>query len=160
MSVLGRQGALETSKKMSMFSSASFKIEAEGKIAVFSELGGISSEVEQIDYMEAGERGPMYGRFIGKAKPPIVVLKRALSMGPDTTWIWLWHTQARHGVAGAYKLTTLGLCPADRPGEPVKTYVLSNAFPAKVEIAGMKAGGTEVVIQTVTLYCDEILEPT
>jgi hypothetical protein len=46
----------------------------------------------------------------------------------------------------------------DDPGGAAKmTYMLVNAFPTKVDIAGMKAGGTEVVLQTVTLQCDEII---
>jgi hypothetical protein len=61
------------------------------------------------------------------------------------------------GDKGAYKPTTLELIPAGKT-TAVKTYMLSNAFPTKVEIAGMKAGGTEVVLQTVTLQCDEIIE--
>lgn len=155
---IGRQGTIQATDKMQLLSSATFKIEADGQFAVFSELGGISSEVEMSEYMEAGARGPMYGRFVGRAKPPIVSLKRALSTGVDTTWIWLWHGLARQGGAGAYKQTTLGLYLASNPDRAVKTYMLHNAFPSKVEIMGMKAGGTEVVLQTVTLQCDEIID--
>jgi phage tail-like protein len=155
----GRQAALDIAKRGETLTSAVFKIENESGQAMFSELGGISSEVESADYMEAGERGPMYGRFIGKAKPPTVTLKRAMSTGPDTTWIWEWHSMARTGSVQAYRTTTLGLYSAGSdPGSATKSYMLVNAFPTKVEIAGMKAGGTEVVLQTVTLQCDEIIE--
>lgn len=155
---MGRQGTLPPEARTSILSTATFKISCEGGgSAVFSELGGISSEVEQAEYMEAGEKGPVFGRFIGKAKPPTVTLKRSMSTGSDTTWIWAWHAMARTGVTKAYRDTQLALIPAGQ-SKPVKTYTLSNAIPTKVEIAGMKAGGTEVVIQTVTLMCDEIVE--
>lgn len=155
---MGRQGTLPPDARTSILSTATFKISCEGGgSAVFSELGGISSEVEQAEYMEAGEKGPVFGRFIGRAKPPTVTLKRSMSTGSDTTWIWAWHALARTGVPAAYRDTQLALIPAGQ-STPVKTYTLSNAIPTKVEIAGMKAGGTEVVIQTVTLMCDEIVE--
>jgi phage tail-like protein len=153
-----RQGILEAKARDDVLSTATFKISCSpGGEAVFSELGGIMSEIESAEYMEAGPKGPMFGRFVGKAKPPTVTLKRAMSTGKDTTWIWTWHAQARMGDSAAYKPTTLELIPAGKESA-VKTYVLSNAFPTKVEIAGMKAGGTEVVLQTVTLQCDEIIE--
>jgi phage tail-like protein len=155
---IGRQGAIDKGVRSSTLNSAYFKIECTGGgSAMFSELGGISSEVETVEYMEAGAKGPMFGRFIGKAKPPTVTLKRAMSTGPDTTWIWAWHALARTGSPEAYRNTTLAMFGAGNPSA-LKTYQLVNALPTKVEIAGAKAGATEVVIQTVTLQCDEINE--
>jgi phage tail-like protein len=161
MSILGtgRQAAIPETVRKETLTSAVFKIDNSAGVAMFSELGGISSEIESADYMEAGEQGPVYGRFIGKAKPPTVTLKRAMSTGKDTTWIWEWHAMARTGDVKAYRDTTLGLYGAGSdPGTATKSYMLIGAFPTKVEIAGMKAGGTEVVLQTVTLQCDEIIE--
>jgi phage tail-like protein len=161
MSVMGtgRQAALNSDVRGKTLTSAIFKIENTSGVAMFSELGGISSEVESAEYMEAGEKGPMFGRFIGRAKPPTVTLKRAMSTGTDTNWVWEWHAMARTGDTKAYRDTTLSLFGAGGDaGTPAKAYMLIGAFPTKVEIAGMKAGATEVVLQTVTLQCDEIIE--
>lgn len=155
---LGNQKVLGRDDKGQTLTSATFVVECEGKSAAFSELGGINSEVEQTEYMEAGPKGPTYGRFLGKAKPPTVTVKRSMTTGPDTSWIWAWHAQARTLNKLAYKDTTLKLFAAGQGETPVKTYYLSNAIPTKVEIAGMKAGGTEVVLQTLTLMCDAIEE--
>ncbi len=158
---IGRQLTLQNDQRDKTLTSAVFKIDAPPNgVAMFSELAGISSELEQVEYMEAGERGPVFGRFIGRAKPPTVSLKRAMGTGSDTHWIWEWHAMARTGLSTAYRMTTLSLYAAgqDTTGAPTKSYLLSNAFPTKVEIAGMKAGATEVVMQTVTLMCDEIIE--
>jgi hypothetical protein len=38
------------------------------------------------------------------------------------------------------------------------TYGLMGAWPSKLELSGVKAGGTEMVIQTVTLQCDELVD--
>jgi phage tail-like protein len=156
----GRQQILDNEVKGQTLTSAIFKISTSNGDAMFSELAGISSEVEQVEYMEAGLKGPVFGRFIGRAKPPTVALKRAMSTNKDTQWIWEWHAMARTGTTAAYRACTLSLYAAgqDPSGTATKAYMLSNAFPTKVEIAGMKAGGSEVVLQTVTLMCDEIIE--
>jgi phage tail-like protein len=155
---IGRQGVIPADQRATTLAAATFQIEANGKTAVFSELTGITSEVEQAEYMEASVKGPVFGRFLGKAKPPTVTLKRSMSTGADTTWIWGWHALARTGAQTAYQDTTLSLFGAGNPDKAIKVYQLTNAIPTKVEIGGMKAGGTEVVMQTLTLQCDEIAE--
>ncbi len=154
----GRQVALDPARREATLSSATFMIVNQFGTLLFSELGGISSELEQAEYMEVGPTGnPIFGRFLGKAKPPTVTLKRAMGEGNDSHWVWLWHAQARMGGGTAYVNTDLKLIPAGKP-DSTRTYTLHNAIPTKVELAGMKAGGTEVVIQTLTLQCDEISE--
>lgn len=155
--VTPRQTAMSPKEKELAVSSAVFEIENTWGVARFSELGGISSEIEQNEYMEVGPNGnPTLGRFLGKAKPPTVTLKRAMSNGPDSGWVWKWHAQARTLVIGAYLDTHLRLIAANQ-ADP-RVYTLYGAIPTKVELAGIKAGGTEVVIQTLTMQCDEIVE--
>jgi hypothetical protein len=43
-------------------------------------------------------------------------------------------------------------------GSDTHTYMLLEAFPTKVEIEGMKAGGANGIIQAVTLRCEEIVQ--
>lgn len=156
--VSGRQISLDDKQRGETLSSATFQITNGFGTALFSELGGISSELEQAEYMEAGPNGnPVFGRFLGKAKPPVVSLKRAMGGGPDTKWVWQWHAQARLASAAAYSTTELHLIPAGSSSAQ-RVYTLYHAIPTKVELAGMKAGGTEVVIQTLTMQCDEIVE--
>jgi phage tail-like protein len=156
---IGRQSALPADKRKETLSAATFKIENQGGSAVFSELAGISSEVELAEYMEVGDKGPMFGRFVGRAKPPTVSLKRAMTTGQDTTWVWAWHALARTGASEAYRDTTLSFFGAGSdPTKPLKMYSMINAVAQRVEIGGMKAGGTEVVIATLTIQCDEIVE--
>lgn len=156
---IGRQNTLDAGERKAALTSPTFMIEAGGQEALFSELAGISSEVEQVEYMESGAKGPMFGRFLGRAKPPTVTLKRSMNEGPSTKWIWTWHSLARTLSPEAYRMTTLKLFAAGSGSDaPVKSYMLVNAVPTKVEIAGMKAGATEVVLQTLTLMCDSIEE--
>jgi phage tail-like protein len=156
----GKQTGMGSDKKGAYLTSALFKVDWVDGSSTFSELAGINSEIEQAEYMEVGNKGAEYGRFFGKAKPPTITLKRAMSAGDDTTKIWAWHQLARAGLPSGYKSATFQLFAAGQDIEKdtaLLSYTLVNAFPTKLEIASMKAGGTEVVLQTVTLQCDEII---
>jgi phage tail-like protein len=157
----GRQLALTPDDKESMLTSAIFRIWTVEGSADFAELGGINSEIEQTEYMEAGPVGALFSRHAGRSKPPTVVLKRAMRSGPSTTWIWSWHQFARQSLPTMYRdchLTLFG--PGDDPaGSGRMTYLLMNAMPTRVEIGGVKAGGTEVLVQTVTLQCEDLIDP-
>lgn len=157
----GRQLALTPDLKASMLTSAFFRIWTVEGSADFAELGGISSEVEQTEYMEAGPVGALFSRHAGRSKPPTVVLKRAMRTGPSSTWIWTWHQSARHSLPTMYRDCSLSLFgPGDDPSGPGRmTYLLMNALPTKVELGGVKAGGTEVIVQTVTLQCEDLIDP-
>ena len=39
------------------------------------------------------------------------------------------------------------------------TYGLINAWPSKLEVSGAKAGGTELIYQTLTLQCEDLIDP-
>ena len=156
----GRQSAMDSTKKSGLLTSAVFKISNPSITTTFSELAGINSEVEQAEYMEVGAKGSEFGRFFGKSKPPTITLKRAMSAGEESMKVWSWHAQARAGLATAYMDTTFELFAAGKDPSSDSadlSYTLVNAFPTKVEVAGMKAGATEVILQTVTLQCDEII---
>jgi hypothetical protein len=157
----GRQLPATRQDKDELLASAFFRIWTVEGSAYFAELTGITSEVEHTEYMEAGPVGALFSRHPGRSKPPTVTLKRALRIGFSTTWLWTWHGFARQSLPMMFRdcqLTLFG--PGDDPaGAGRATYLLMNAFPAKVEIAGVKSGATEVVFQTVTLQCDDLIDP-
>lgn len=123
------------------------------EIASFSDLSGINSEVEAVEYISADSQGKvLHTKQFGKTKPPKVTLKRGLD---GSTQIWAWHQKVLAGAPDAAQTCSLQLLGAD--DQPRVTYVLENAWPAKVDIAGMKAGASEVVMETVELVCDAVL---
>jgi phage tail-like protein len=157
----GRQLALTPDLKETILSSAVFRIWTVEGSADFAELAGITSEVEQTEYMEAGPIGALFSRHAGRSKPPTVSLRRALRTGPSTTWLWTWHQFARQSLPTMHRDASLTLFgPGDSlSGSGRMTYLMMNAIPTKIEIAGMKAGASEVVVQTVTLQCDDLIDP-
>lgn len=160
MATVGRQLAMPPDTKGSLLTSAFFRLWCvEGSIE-FSDLQGIVSEVEHHDYSETGVLGSAYSRNIGRRRPPIITLKRAMRFGPSTTWVWTWHQLVARGMPGSKRDCVLMFYgPNDPPDLPAPTnYMLMNAFPAKVEIAGAKAGATEVIYQTLTVVCDDMID--
>src|SRR3954454_14940307 len=94
----GRQTSLSPGQKASFLYSAVFRLWTVQGSADFSELAGISSEVEQTEYMEAGPIGALFSRHAGRSKPPTVTLRRAMRTGSSTTWLWTWHQFARQSL--------------------------------------------------------------
>ncbi len=141
-----------------VMSASTFVIQVDGiQVATFSELSGINTEVESIEYISTGREGIVHTKQYGKTKPPTVTLKRGL----DTdAYMWAWHQAVLQGEPAARKTCSLMLFAASRSpssDSPIITYILENAWPSKLDIGGMKAGATEVVTETVVLHCDHIL---
>ncbi|UOZ05643.1 phage tail protein [Amycolatopsis sp. WQ 127309] len=118
---------------------------------MFSELAGISSEVEPAEYMSAGRNGVLLSKQFGKTKPATVTLKRGVDQ--DAT-LWVWHQKAIAADPQARQSCSLIL--QDAAGQTKATYRLLNAWPSKLDVQGLKAGATEIVMATCTLVCDEI----
>jgi phage tail-like protein len=57
-------------------------------------------------------------------------------------------------IAAARKSCSLTMHSAE--GKPVAKYWLEHAWPAKIEISGLKAGASEVLFETVTLVSEHI----
>ena len=122
------------------------------EIATFTELQGLTSEVEVAEYSATSDKEVVLKRLPGKAKPPSVTLK---GWYDDTPTLWAWHVAARsQGLTVARQSCALVMFGAD--GKPVARYHLEGAWPSKIEIAGLKAGATERLQQTVTLVAEAI----
>jgi phage tail-like protein len=117
------------------------------EIASFSELVGITSEAEADGFAEK-----VLKKLPGKRTPPTVTLRRGLNTDLQLS---AWHESVVAGqLATARKNAVLVMY--DTTGEPVARYHLQSAWPAKLEIGGVKAGATEVLVETVTLTCEDI----
>ncbi len=135
-----------------LVSAARFVISADRMSEIsFSELSGITSEVEVSDYMASNRLGVSLSKQFGRTKPATVVLKRGVD---QDLALWTWHQEVLAGQATARRSCSLMLL--DISGVIKQTYNLINAWPSKLEISGMKAGGSEAAIATVTLTCEQI----
>ncbi|HKA69805.1 MAG TPA: phage tail protein [Actinomycetes bacterium] len=134
-------------------SAARFSITIDGyEIASFAELAGITTEVKPEDFLEAPNQEVFVKRIPGTRIPPTITLRRGMSRNTE---LWAWHeTVIKGDIAAARKGASLSMFNAE--GKPVARFWLENAWPSKIEIAGLKAGATEVLTETVTITCEDL----
>ena|SRR5581483_2700851 len=119
------------------------------EIAAFSELVEITQEIDTSDF--SADRQAVLRKLPGKRKPPTLTLKRGRN---NSTEIQSWFEAVLNGSANALRSATLVMYGID--GRPVDKYQLQNAFPSRLEIGALKAGASEVLIETVTITCEHI----
>ena len=132
---------------------ARFSITIDGyEIAAFSELQGITTEVEPVDFMESTDKEVIIKKLPGRYKPCTVVLKRGKNQSME---LWAWHEAVLQGnIVAARKSCSLVMYNYD--GAPVARYHLEHAWPSKLEVGALKAGASEVLMETVTIVCEKI----
>jgi phage tail-like protein len=129
---------------------ARFSVTIDGhEIASFSELAGITSEVKPVDSLESTDNEIILKEYPGKPTPPTIVLRRGKNASMD---LWVWHEAVLTGAAR--KNASLVIYNTD--GKPVARYHMANAWPAKLEIGALKAGPSEVLMETVTIVCERL----
>jgi phage tail-like protein len=151
--VIGAVGGFPeaSAQEASPISASRFEISIDGhSIAMFEELVGIVDDIGELDGFTSDPR-LFLRKLPGKRKPPTVTLKRGLDTSLELSQ---WHEAAVNGDSAALK--SASLLTYDLRGMPIAKYLLENAWPAKLEIEGLKAGASEVLMESVTLVCEHI----
>jgi phage tail-like protein len=131
-----------------------FAVEIDGvEIAQFSELSGITSEIDVIELKENMKNGkPMIKKLPGARKPPTITLKRAKN---SSKALWDWHYAMYQGkVATARKNGSIIL--NDYEGGEITRYNFTNGWVSKVTMGTLKAGSNEVLMEEISIVCEEL----
>ena len=129
-----------------------FSVTVDGyEIAQFSELSGIVTEIDVIDFSENSQhQHGLVRKLPGKRKPPTITLKRGKNTSME---LWTWHEAAMRGdIATARKSGSIVMYGYD--GKPVARYHFHDGWPAKISIGALKAGASEVLMEEVTIVCE------
>ena len=132
-----------------------FSVEIDStEIAQFSELSGITSEIDVIDLKENTAEGrPLIKKLPGARKPPTITLKRAKSASMD---LWNWHYAMHQGnVAEARRNGSVVLY--DYTLGEVARYNFFNGWVSKITMGSAKAGANEVLTEEVSIVCEELI---
>jgi phage tail-like protein len=135
-------------------SASRFSVTVDGyEIAQFSELSGIVTEMEVIDFTEnSQQQHGMVRKLPGKHKPPMITLKRGKNTSME---LWGWHEAAMRGdIATARKSGSIVMYGYD--GKAVARYHFHDAWVAKISIGALKAGASEVLMEEVTIVCESL----
>jgi phage tail-like protein len=127
------------------FSSLNFRLEIEGlTAAAFSEVTGLSSEVDVIEYRSGSD--PSSARKLpGVRKFSNIVLKRGITKDRE---LWDWYKTVLdgnvHRKAGSIVLL-------DDSGQEVLRWNFHQGWPRKYEAPALCAKGSEVAIETLEI---------
>jgi phage tail-like protein len=122
-------------------------------IAQFQEVSGITSELDVIELKQNTKDGKyVIHKLPGNRKPPSITLKRGKDSSMD---LWEWHQKIYQGkVSDARKNGSIVLF--DYEHNEVGRYNFVNAWPSKVSMSALKAGSNEVLMEEVTIVCEEL----
>ena len=123
------------------------------EIAQFSEVSGLTSEIDVIELKENTTDGRLLIHKVGGApKPPTITLKRAKNASKD---LWEWHKAMLDGrVADARKEGSVVL--KDFEGAEVARYNFFGAWVSKLSTSTLKSGSNEVLMEEVTIVCESM----
>lgn len=124
----------------------SFKVEWGGQNVGFSEVSGLTQEVQMIEYRDGNSPDYSATKMPGLRKYTNITLKRAIFKGDNDFWKWL----------NTVKLNTverrdLTISLLNENHEPVMVWKAHNASPCKVDGPSLKALGNEVAVESIEL---------
>ncbi|MBS1140582.1 MAG: Conserved hypothetical phage tail region protein [Proteobacteria bacterium] len=123
-----------------------FRVEWGGTRIGFSEVSGLTQEVQAIEYRDGSF--PEYSsiKMPGLRKYSNITLKRGVIKSDNDFFKWL-STVTMNTV----ERRDLTISLLDEAHNPVMTWKVNRAFPVKVEGPQLKAAGNEVAIETIEL---------
>jgi phage tail-like protein len=131
-----------------------FGISIDGvQIASFSELQGITTEVDVIEHRESTDEGVRIAKCVGNLRVNQDV-KFKMAMGSNLEMnAWL---EAAQGGLMDQARKSCSLVMYDATNKPVARYYLERAWPTKCVVSPLRAGGNDVMQQEWTLTYESI----
>ena len=128
-----------------------FLVEIDGVTAAgFSEVSGLSVEIEVINYRNGNEKTNNARKLPGLHKTGNVTLKRGI-IGELALFEWL-----RATAQGTLDVRNISIVLLDEVHTPVMRWMLQRAWPSKWEAAAFKASANEIAIEALPLACERI----
>ena len=132
-----------------------FLVEWGGNSIGFTEVSGLSQEIEIIEYREGSSPVHSPVKMPGQAKYSNVTLKRGIIKGDNDFFNWINTVQLNQVERRDVSIKLL-----NEAHEPVRIWKLKNAWPCKVSAADLKADGNEVAIETIELVHEGLVIET
>src|SRR5689334_11928099 len=130
-----------------------FAIEIEGLlVGGFSEIDGLSGEVEVEEYREGGVNGFIH-KFPRQTTYPPLRLRRGLS---DTSALWNWYHNVTQGIIKRRNGTIVVL---DSEQLPVMWWNFRHAYPTRWIGSQFRANANEVAFEEVELIHQGLIKP-
>jgi phage tail-like protein len=124
-----------------------FNVEWGGTRIGFTEVTGLDTETEMIEYRDGASREYSKLRMPGMQKYSNLTLKRGTFASDNDFFEW-WKTTRNLGTPERRDIIISLL---NESHTPVFVWKIKNAFPTKVQATDLKAEGNEVAIETLEL---------
>ena len=124
----------------------------EGPEAGFQEISGIGMEVTVAEYRAGNFKENSVLKINTGYKNDNVTLKRGVA---GSLKLYRWLDQVRSGDQNVRRTVTITLMNEDHSA-PVFTWMLKQARPMKVTVAGLNAKGTDVAIEEMVLAYERL----
>jgi phage tail-like protein len=126
-----------------------FSLELPGhQVANFKECDGLGSESDVVEHKSVDAKGkPSIQKIPGITHWPDITLKRGIDKNME---LWTWREKVI--ASGATEARTdVTITILDATGAPLTTFSVVAAWPSKYSAAGLSAGGSDALIEEVTL---------
>ena len=123
-----------------------FSVEWGGERVGFSEVAGLTQEVQAIEYRDGDSPESAPVKMPGLRKFSNVTLKRGVVRGDNEFFQWLATVNFSEVERRSLVVKLL-----DEEHAPVMVWSIKNAFPVKVEGPALKSTGNEVAIESIEL---------
>lgn len=126
--------------------SFNFRVEIDGlTVGSFSEVGGLTSDGDSVDYREGTDLPLTVRKLIGLRKYGNISLKRGYTQNRE---LWEWYRNIVNGVADRRNGTVILM---DEERRDVMRWNFENGWINKIEGPSFKASGNEVAIESVEI---------
>jgi phage tail-like protein len=143
---------MATGERTDPFRAFNFRVEFDGlTVGSFSEVSGLTSEGDAVDYREGTDIPLTVRKLIGLRKYMNIVLKRGYTESDD---LWAWYRNIVNGVDDRRNGTIILL---DEERNEVLRWDVTNAWINKIEAPTFNAAGNEVAIESVELVHEGLM---
>jgi phage tail-like protein len=123
-----------------------FQVKWDSQVMLFQEVGGLDAQSEEIKYRHGDSPEFSAIKMPGMKKVGNVTMKKGTFKSDDKFWDWF----------NQIKMNTIKRLPVtisllDETGSPTMVWTLTNAWPTKITGTDLKAGGSEVAIETLEI---------
>lgn len=123
-----------------------FMVDWGGNSIGFTEVSGLSKEIEVIEYREGNSPEYLSSKMPGLVKHPNITLKRGITKGDNDFYNWINSISLNQVERRNIRISLL-----NEVHEPVRVWLVKNAWPCKISSSDLKADGSEVAIETLEL---------
>ncbi|HEX2093622.1 MAG TPA: phage tail protein [Longimicrobiaceae bacterium] len=135
---------MPTGERVDPYRSFNFRVEGL-EVASFSEVSGLSSDGDAVDYREGTDVALSVRKLPGLRKYGNVTLKRGVT---QSLALWSWYQNIINGISDRRNCTVV---LQNEEHTDVIRWNLENAYVNKYEVSALNATANEVTVETVEL---------